>query len=72
MRGVVITYMSMGAYPDTHILANGYQGLTDERIIGKAKSWARCNISKLLTPELCSLTFYGDILDISTARAIPL
>jgi hypothetical protein len=71
MRAVVITYMWWGM-PRVKVFSHEYKRLTDERLVKKVKGWARCNISKLYTPENCSITFYSDILDVTTAVNIPL
>lgn len=72
MRGVVITYISAGRFSYTRMFSDGYQGLTDERMINKAQRWAVLHLGELRTPETCSVTFYGNILDVSTARQVPL
>jgi hypothetical protein len=64
--------MWCGYSPHVKVFSYEYKGLTDGRMIKKAKGWARSNIPKLFVPETCSMTFYSDILDITTAVRIEL
>lgn len=71
MRAVTITYMSYG-YPGITVFSKEYNGLKKERMIGKAKHWAFLHFRKQYDSGDLRITFYDDILDISTAENVPL
>ena len=72
MRAVVITYISFYGYPHQTILSNDYKHLTDERLIRKAKGWCNSTIRKKYEAGEVAITFYADIMDITTAVVVPL
>lgn len=72
MRAVVITYIGFYGYPKVVVLSVEYKHLTDERIVRKARGWCKSNILKRYNAGEVAITFYSDIMDITTAVAIPL
>lgn len=72
MRTVVVTYLTPYKYPALIAFGPTYKNLTDERLIRKAKGWCKSNIIKLYEAGEVRITFYADIMDITTAVNIPL
>jgi len=72
MRAVVITYISFYGYPHLRVFSVEYKHLTDEKMIKKAKGWCKSTIRKKYDAGEVVITFYGDIMDITTAVNVPL
>ena len=71
MRAVTVTYMYWGS-PQIQVFSYQYKGLPDERMIRKVKYWAQINFRKDYEAGEVAVTFYSDIMDITTAVAVPL
>lgn len=71
MRAVTVTYMSYG-YVSVTVFSREYNGLKDERMIGKVKHWAYLYFRKQYDSGDLRITFYSDIMDITTAVNVPL
>lgn len=72
MRAVTVTYMWAGYSPTVVVFSWQYKGLTDEKLIKKAKGWCRSNIYKAYVAGKVSIVLYSDIMDITTAVNVPL
>lgn len=70
MRAVVVTYVHPFYGLRMIPFSTGYKHLTDEKLIKKARGWCRSNIVKQYDAGEVRITFYADIMDISTAKAI--
>lgn len=71
MRAVTVTHMYWGS-PQIQVFSYQYKGMPEERMIRKVKNWARINYRKAYEAGEVSITLYSDIMDITTAVAIPL
>lgn len=72
MRAVVVTYVHTFYGIRMIPFSAGYKHLTDEKVIKKAKGWCRSNIIKKYEAGEVTITFYSDVMDISTAVNVPL
>lgn len=71
MRAVTVTCMNYG-HASVIVFSREYNGLKKERMIGKVKHWAFLHFRKQYDSGDLRITFYADIMDISTAENIPL
>lgn len=72
MRAVIVTYIHNYYGLRMIPFSAGYKHLTDEKVIKKAKGWCKSNIKKKYEAGEVIITFYADVMDISTAENIPL
>lgn len=71
MRAITITYEYCG-HASVTVFSREYNGLKDERMIKKVKHWAFLYFRKQYDSGDLRITFYSDIMDITTAVNVPL
>lgn len=71
MRAVTVTYLFYG-YPHITVFSREYKGMAKDRMLKKVKHWAFLHYRKQYDSGELRITYYDDIMDISTAENIPL